>query len=87
MACRPYNTGRCLQLRLFNCPNFGVHFKRVALFAMGNVRSSHAARRFPTFFRQTTQRFSLSQMSSARRRQETLSEHHGERLKLASILP
>ena len=27
MACRPYNTGRCLQLRLFNCPNFGVHFK------------------------------------------------------------
>ena len=26
MACRPYNTGRCLQLRLFNCPNFGVHF-------------------------------------------------------------
>ena len=27
MACRPYNTGRCLLLRLFNCPNFGVHFK------------------------------------------------------------
>ena len=31
MACRPYNTGRCLQLRLFNCPNFGVHFKSVPL--------------------------------------------------------
>ena len=27
MACRQYNTGRCLQLRLFNCPNFGVHFR------------------------------------------------------------
>ena len=27
MACRPYNTGRCLQLRLFNRPNFGVHFR------------------------------------------------------------
>ena len=26
MACRPYNTGRCLLLRLFNCPNFWVHF-------------------------------------------------------------
>ena len=31
MACRPYNTGRCLQLRLFNCPNFGVHFKPVLI--------------------------------------------------------
>ena len=31
MACRPYNTGRCLQLRLFNCPNFGVHFKTVPM--------------------------------------------------------
>ena len=26
MACLLYNTGRCLQLRMFNCPNFGVHF-------------------------------------------------------------
>ena len=31
MACRPYNTGRCLLLRLFNCPNFGVHFKSVPM--------------------------------------------------------
>ena len=27
MACLLYNTGRCLQLRMFNCPNFGVHFR------------------------------------------------------------
>ena len=27
MACRLYNTERCLQLQLFNRPNFGVHFK------------------------------------------------------------
>ena len=33
MACRPYNTGRCLQLRLFNCPNFGVHFNPVSNFS------------------------------------------------------
>ena len=26
MACRLYNTERCLQLQLFNRPNFGVHF-------------------------------------------------------------
>ena len=31
MACRPYNTGRCLLLRLFNCPNFGVHFSYLSL--------------------------------------------------------
>ena len=27
MACRLYNTERCLQLQLFNRPNFGVHFR------------------------------------------------------------
>ncbi len=26
MACRLYNTERCLQHQLFNRPNFGVHF-------------------------------------------------------------
>jgi len=26
MACLLYNTGKCLQLLLFNRPNFGVHF-------------------------------------------------------------
>lgn len=26
MACLLYNTGKCLQLRMFNHPNFGVHF-------------------------------------------------------------
>jgi hypothetical protein len=26
MACLLYNTGKCLQLRMFNRPNFGVHF-------------------------------------------------------------
>ena len=29
MACRLYNTERCLQLQLFNRPNFGVHFSFV----------------------------------------------------------
>ena len=29
MACRLYNTERCLQLQLFNRPNFGVHFNTV----------------------------------------------------------
>ena len=32
MACHLYNTGRCLQLQLFNRPNFGVHFKPVPVF-------------------------------------------------------
>ena len=36
MACRLYNTGICLQLRLFNCPNFGVHF--IHPFLDGNGR-------------------------------------------------
>ena len=27
MACLLYNTGKCLQLLLFNRPNFGVHFR------------------------------------------------------------
>ncbi len=39
MACRPYNTGRCLQLRLFNCPNFGVHFIFPILF-VSNIKNS-----------------------------------------------
>ena len=29
MACRLYNTERCLQHQLFNRPNFGVHFRDV----------------------------------------------------------
>ena len=37
MACRPYNTGRCLQLRLFNCPNFGVHFRACPSDSFGYV--------------------------------------------------
>jgi hypothetical protein len=32
MACRLYNTERCLQLQLFNRPNFGVHFKAFSIF-------------------------------------------------------
>jgi len=35
MACLLYNTGRCLQLRMFNCPNFGVHFRTVPIFLQG----------------------------------------------------
>ena len=31
MACRLYNTERCLQLQLFNRPNFGVHFNPLCL--------------------------------------------------------
>ena len=36
MASHLYNTGRCLQLRLFNRLNFGVHFTFVTChFSMG----------------------------------------------------
>ena len=31
MACLLYNTGKCLQLLLFNRPNFGVHFSTCPL--------------------------------------------------------
>ena len=41
MACRPYNTGRCLLLRLFNCPNFGVHFIRSFTIPIKGKDNSH----------------------------------------------
>ena len=37
MACLLYNTGKCLQLLLFNRPNFGVHFRDCPLADMKSV--------------------------------------------------
>jgi len=38
MACLLYNTGKCLQLLLFNRPNFGVHFSTWHQQPSANVR-------------------------------------------------
>ena len=38
MACRLYNTERCLQHQLFNRPNFGVHFSASPLTSFSEVQ-------------------------------------------------
>ncbi len=41
MACLLYNTGKCLQLRMFNRPNFGVHFSTCPRVRPDNFRQIH----------------------------------------------
>ena len=71
MACRPYNTGRCLQLRLFNCPNFGVHFSdRLAVDEEENLIPELGVRfSWKTFLGLTYLQTSHDQDPSARHRQ------------------